>query len=103
MTSKEALKTIFINCKDLLVDENYNVVKSEDLIKIIIQDLKRLEMFEENYDTTVRRNKELIEENEKLKQKLEQIKALPNCDICVENWFSCMCLRKKIKEVLGND
>lgn len=40
----------------------------------------------------------------KYKQKLKQIEALPNCDICDENWHKgCMCLQKKIKEVLGNE
>ena len=43
MISLESLKTILINCKDLLVDKNGNVVKLEDLIKTIKQDLDRLE------------------------------------------------------------
>lgn len=47
MTSKEALRTIYINCKDLLVDKNSNVVRLEYLVKIILQDLVRLEKLEE--------------------------------------------------------
>ena len=36
--------------------------------------------------------------------KLEKIKSLPNCDICDSNWHKgCMCLKKKIIEVLGNE
>ena len=57
MNSKEALKTILINCKDLLVDKNGNVVKLEDLIKTIKQDLDRLEMLEkENKKLLVDKN-----------------------------------------------
>lgn len=44
----------------------------------------------------------LKQENEKLKKAIEIIKTLPNCDICDANWHKgCMCLQRKIKEVLG--
>ena len=103
MNSLEALRTILINCKNLLVDENHNIVKLEDLVKIIKQDLERLEMFEQNYDTTVRRNKELIEENEKLNQALDKAcKRLDytcpveeeliedlDCENCKDNYKEC--------------
>ena len=88
MESKEALKTILINCKDLLVDKNGNVVKLEDLIKIIKQDLERLGKLEEEnkqlrnelhsiycYGTS-QAKQDLLEENEKLKQKLDYINSL---------------------------
>lgn len=48
MESLEALKTIFINCKDLLVDKNGEVVKLEDLIKTIKQDLEILKILKEH-------------------------------------------------------
>ena len=74
MNSLEALKTIYINCKDLLVDENYNVVKLEDLIKTIKQDLELFEKCKnENCDYQIK-NAELQEENEELKQVLDILK-----------------------------
>ena len=91
MNSLEALKTILINCKDLLVDKNGKVVKLEDLIKTIKQDLERLEKLEEenkqlktkldrSLPKIVIRNTldnvlpSLEEENEKLKQAIEILK-----------------------------
>lgn len=55
----------------------------EDELKLIQQDLDKLE---------------------KLEKVIEKIKNLPNCDICDANWHKgCMCLQRKIKEVLSNE
>lgn len=78
MTSKEALRTILINCKDLCIDKNYNVIHLEDLVKIILQDLERLEKLEkENQELLINKNvaqkiaTKLKNDNDKLQKLLE--------------------------------
>ena len=59
-------------------------------IEIIEKDLNRLE--------------ELEKENAKLKKVIEDIKNLPDCDICDSNWHKgCMCLQNKFKKALINN
>ena len=81
MNSKEALKTIYINCKEKMVDENFSVCNSEDLIKTILQDLKRLEQLEDNikiHKETIKMQQNqfesLQEENQKLEKAIEILK-----------------------------
>ena len=52
MNSKEALRTIFINCKEEMIDKNGCVVNSENLVKTILQDLDRLEKLEKDLKQT---------------------------------------------------
>ena len=80
-------------------------------IGIIQKDLDRLEQLEkENQELLVNKNVaqgiaiKLKEENDKLKQLIKQLKNFPNCDICDSNWHKgCMCLKRKIEEVLVNE
>ena len=105
MTSKEAL-SIIKNSKSISFNEAY-----AEPLNTIEKDLERLGQLEKNYyslnrefETIEFENYSLRKENEKLKQVIENIKKLPNCDICDENWHKgCMCLQKKIKEVLNNE
>lgn len=97
MKSKKALRTILINCKDLLVDENYNVVQLESLIKIILQDLKRLEELEKVIDIL------------KLVIELPLEDDIDYVDSKGNNLYKLRIKRllgeeayKKVKEVLGN-
>ena len=63
----------------------YDVFSEE--IEIIQKDLDRLE-----------------KENAKLKKVIEDIKNLPDCDICDSNWHKgCMCLQNKFKKALLNN
>lgn len=115
MESLEALKILckLIPCTEVPAKE---IVENYEIIKQDLERLKKMnEVWHKNepmeavdinaihlqelYDFI----KHLVEENIELRKKIENIKKLPNCDICDEEWFSCMCLRKKIKEVLGNE
>lgn len=92
MTSKEALEKISWR---YVMDPSF-----QEWCNTIEQDLDRLETF----DYIAEQNVELREENLKLKQLIEKIKELPNCNICDANWHEgCMCLKRKIEEVLGNE
>lgn len=78
--SKEALQRLFDN-RDCKLD-SYYFMAYEDR-KIIEHDLDRLK---------------------KLEKAIEKIKSLPNCDECDSNWHKgCMCLQRKIKEVLNDE
>lgn len=121
MESLEALELAILEYKkDLEEDSNNQWVKNVlQGLKEAKQDLERLKKMNEvwhkhevteSVDINENHLEELysfithlVEENIELRKKIENIKKLPNCDICDEEWFSCMCLRKKIKEVLGNE
>lgn len=47
MTSKEALKILFMTCDDDLLLDNYNILFSHKISDIIEKDLDRLEKLEE--------------------------------------------------------
>ena len=75
MNSKEALEKISWRY--------VNEPSFQEWCNTIKQDLERLEVLERN---------------------IENIKNIPNCDICDSEWYKgCMCLKKKLKEVLENE
>lgn len=80
MTKKEALeiiKTYFKVTMDFIGGEDK---ETENAIKVIKQALKRLD---------------------DLEKIIEDIKQLPNCDICDREMYKgCSCLKKKIKKLL---
>ena len=127
MTSKEALEKLIndiINRTSgkglplkLVIDYDYLI----PLLKDVKQDIYRLEKLEKENQELKEKLKILeelnninrkidglatktVQENFKLKQLIEKIKELPNCDICDNNWHKgCMCLQNKLKEVLKNE
>ncbi len=83
MNSKEALKKINQYWADINVHGKSDIVISNEDWNIIFKDLERLE---------------------KLEKVIEDIKQLPKCEVCDDNWIKgCMCFRKKLKEVLENE
>lgn len=81
MTSKEALKDLLIMADYLLEKKEQKQIKEE--YNLVLKDLERLE---------------------KLEKVIENIKQLPKCEVCDDNWIKgCMCFRKKLKEVLGDE
>lgn len=67
----------------------------------ILKDLEHLEEIVEEYNDLKCKYDNLENNFKKLKKAIEQIKQLPKCNECDSNWYKgCMCLQKKIKEVL---
>lgn len=107
MNSKEALQELkkVIPFKEELTDK---VLECEN---IIYQDLDRLEQLEDNikiHKETIKMQQNQIEslqsENQKLEKVIDDIYKLPNCYECDSNYRKgCMCLKKKINEVFGNE
>ena len=125
MTSKEKINSIKcvinefyhdMNCKGKLTEcANECWKEYQQFCEDIKQDLERLEELEKELKQTKLnfRNsqthskncyKKLKKENVELKKVIKKIKLLPNCEECDSNWHKgCMCLQRKIKEVLEND
>lgn len=85
MNSKKALKNIRDYHNETVYDTDsiYTENIFEKELDAIEKDLSRLE---------------------KLEKVIEDIKQLPKCEVCEDNWIKgCMCFRKKLKEVLEND
>ena len=94
----------------------YDVFNEE--IEIIQKDLDRLEklekenqelkekvkMLEENEEAVLTTLEISVSENAKLKKVIEDIKNLPDCDICDSNWHKgCMCLQSKFNKTIINN
>lgn len=84
--SKEALKRLYYDAISSIIDEEIETINREEI--------------EKDYMNV----KQSLDRLEKLEKVIEKIKNLPNCDICDANWHKgCMCLQRKIKEVLSNE
>ena len=129
MTSKEALQELY-NEREYLLGEKvnnktknwYNDITHYDNIGhcllTIREELDRLEklekenlelkekfkMLEENEEAVLTTLESSVQENTKLKKVIEDIKNLPDCDICDSNWHKgCMCLQNKFKKAVINN
>ena len=109
MTSKQELEKLIESIleqgkvvtarPDLIL--NINIENFIPIIERACEELDRIEELKKDIVTAYESNKLLRKENAKLKKVIEDIKNLPNCDICDANWHKgCMCLQKKIKKTL---
>ena len=88
MTSKEALKKLFFDNKDLRVDITLNDRKVCEIYNIIKDDLERFEECKNENCNYQIENAELQQENEKLKQAL---------DIIIHKYVNTYTIRYKSK------
>lgn len=104
----KALRENVKEIEDLYLKENKHWCETIDSLRKENQELKeKLEGIPLEYDGYLYFTQSIsnvVKENEKLKKAIEIIKTLPNCDICDANWHKgCMCLQRKIKEVLNDE
>ena len=103
ITGKEVLEILN---SPITKEAKGSFIKIETL-ETIKQALERLEELEkENQELLVAKGIAigLKEENTKLKQAIKKIQKLPTCNECDANWHKgCMCLKRKIQEVLEDE
>ena len=118
LNSKECLEHICKNCDNKCCPYIHYEKSRCGFYGVIRQDLDRLEklekenlelkekckMLEENEEAVLTTLESSVQENTKLKKVIEDIKNLPDCDICDSNWHKgCMCLQNKFKKAVINN